>query len=49
MMGLFTGRPGARGWRRMLSEGASKTGADSSLVLEALAQLEALADHAEAV
>jgi tRNA-dihydrouridine synthase A len=26
MLGLFTGRPGARGWRRMLSEGASRGG-----------------------
>ena len=24
MLGLFHGRPGARGWRRQLSEGASK-------------------------
>ena len=27
MLGLFTGRPGARGWRRILSEGASRDGA----------------------
>ena len=27
MLGLFTGRPGARGWRRALSEGASRPGA----------------------
>ncbi|MFN3970528.1 MAG: tRNA dihydrouridine(20/20a) synthase DusA [Gemmobacter sp.] len=26
MLGLFTARPGARGWRRMLSEGASRGG-----------------------
>jgi tRNA-dihydrouridine synthase A len=26
MLGLFTGRPGARGWRRMLSEGAARGG-----------------------
>ena len=26
MLGLFTGRPGARGWRRMLSEGAATGG-----------------------
>jgi tRNA-dihydrouridine synthase A len=26
MLGLFTGRPGARSWRRMLSEGASRGG-----------------------
>lgn len=40
MLGLFTGRPGARIWRRTLSEGAHVTGAGSSLVLEALAQVE---------
>jgi len=26
MLGLFTGRPGARGWRRVLSEGAQTGG-----------------------
>lgn len=26
MLGLFAGRPGARGWRRMLSEGAARGG-----------------------
>ena len=36
MLGLFTGRPGARGWRRMLSEGAVKDGAGPELVLDAL-------------
>ena len=36
MLGLFTGRPGARGWRRILSEGATKPGAGVPLVLEAL-------------
>ncbi len=36
MMGLFTGRPGARRWRRILSEGAHRPGAGSDLVLEAL-------------
>ncbi|QJF51594.1 tRNA dihydrouridine(20/20a) synthase DusA [Roseobacter ponti] len=39
MLGLFTGRPGARAWRRMLSEGAHRPGADSALVREALAQV----------
>jgi tRNA-dihydrouridine synthase A len=43
MMGLFAGRPGARGWRRMLSEGASKRGAGPDLVLAALANVEELA------
>ncbi len=36
MMGLFTGRPGARLWRRMLSEQAHLPDANSALVLEAL-------------
>ncbi|MGH1465840.1 MAG: tRNA dihydrouridine(20/20a) synthase DusA [Cognatishimia sp.] len=48
MLGLFTGRPGARGWRRMLSEGASKRGAGPELVQEALAHLARSAtDYAE--
>lgn len=37
MLGLFTGRPGARAWRRVLSEGATKPGAGTALVLDALA------------
>ena len=49
MLGLFAGRPGARGWRRTLSEGASKPGAGPELVLGALDQLEALAARQEAV
>lgn len=36
MLGLFTGRPGARAWRRILSEGASRPGAGLALVNEAL-------------
>ncbi|MEM6825385.1 MAG: tRNA dihydrouridine(20/20a) synthase DusA [Pseudomonadota bacterium] len=36
MLGLFAGRPGARAWRRMLSEDASRPGADGRVVLEAL-------------
>ena len=39
MMGLFQGRPGARAWRRTLSEGASKDGAGVPLLLEALAHV----------
>jgi tRNA-dihydrouridine synthase A len=39
MLGLFTGRPGARGWRRVLSEGASRDGAGLGLLDEALAQV----------
>jgi tRNA-dihydrouridine synthase A len=37
MLGLFTGRPGARRWRRMLSEGAHLPGAGPELVRAALA------------
>ncbi|ETA53555.2 tRNA dihydrouridine(20/20a) synthase DusA [Ponticoccus alexandrii] len=36
MMGLFAGRPGARRWRQILSEGASRPGAGNALVEEAL-------------
>ncbi len=36
MLGLFAGRPGARAWRRVLSEGASKPGAGPELVAAAL-------------
>ncbi|MDX2483741.1 MAG: tRNA dihydrouridine(20/20a) synthase DusA [Pseudodonghicola sp.] len=41
MMGLFAGRPGARGWRRVLSEGGTRPGAGPELVLEALARIDA--------
>ncbi|WP_138933326.1 tRNA dihydrouridine(20/20a) synthase DusA [Roseovarius arcticus] len=40
MMGLFAGQPGARAWRRMLSEGAHLPGAGPELIEAALAQLE---------
>ena len=36
MLGLFHGRPGARGWRRVLSEGASRPGAGPELLMAAL-------------
>jgi len=39
MLGAFAGRPGARAWRRMLSEGATKPGAGPELVEAALAQV----------
>ena len=39
MLGLFAGRPGARAWRRHLSEGATRPGAGVALVQEALAQV----------
>ncbi|UWR21355.1 tRNA dihydrouridine(20/20a) synthase DusA [Sulfitobacter sp. S190] len=52
MLGLFAGQPGARVWRRTLSEGAHKAGADSTLVRTALALVQdqtALAQAARAV
>lgn len=36
MLGLFAGRPGARQWRRTLSEGAHRDGAGPELVEAAL-------------
>ncbi|WP_050932035.1 tRNA dihydrouridine(20/20a) synthase DusA [Aestuariivita boseongensis] len=44
MLGLFAGRPGARGWRRMLSEGAAKAGAGPELVEAALTQIPSVAE-----
>lgn len=40
ILGLFHGIPGARAWRRILSEKAPKKGADESVVLEALKQVD---------
>lgn len=48
MLGLFAGRPGARGWRRVLSEGAHRPGAGPELVERALDQLDPVADVAQA-
>ncbi|MEO1536183.1 MAG: tRNA dihydrouridine(20/20a) synthase DusA [Pseudomonadota bacterium] len=39
MLGLFSGRPGARGWRRVLSEGATRDGAGVALLRKALAEV----------
>ena len=39
MLGLFHGQPGARSWRRILSEGANRPGAGLDLLDEALAAL----------
>jgi len=39
MLGLFHGRPGARGWRRVLSEGATRPGAGLGLFDLALAEV----------
>ncbi|KIC51323.1 tRNA dihydrouridine(20/20a) synthase DusA [Tateyamaria sp. ANG-S1] len=49
MLGLFAGRPGARGWRRVLSEGATRDGAGPEVVDAALAHVTALAPDAKAV
>lgn len=43
MLGLFTGKPGARGWRRVLSENASRNGAGLDVIDRALAELQASA------
>jgi tRNA-dihydrouridine synthase A len=39
MLGLFTGRPGARAWRRHLSEHATRDGAGPEVVEQALARV----------
>ena len=39
MLGLFSGQPGARAWRRHLSENAYLPGADACVLLEALAKM----------
>jgi len=39
MLGLFAGRPGARGWRRALSEGAHRPDAGPALVEQALTHI----------
>lgn len=49
MLGLFAGRPGARAWRRTLSEGAVLPNAGPELVEAALAHVTALAPEAKAV
>ncbi len=46
MLGAFQGRPGARAWRRMLSEGASREGAGPELVEAALARIAPEPAHA---
>ena len=43
MLGLFAGRPGARRWRRILSENAHREGAGTEVVLEALEAVRAKA------
>jgi tRNA-dihydrouridine synthase A len=43
MLGLFAGRPGARGWRRVLSEGGARPGAGVDLIDRAMAEVQAAA------
>jgi tRNA-dihydrouridine synthase A len=43
MLGLFTGKPGARGWRRVLSERSSGDGSGLDVLDAALAELQAKA------
>ena len=43
MLGLFAGRPGARAWRRALSEGATRPGAGPQFVETALEEVSAFA------
>ncbi len=43
MLGAFAGRPGARNWRRLLSENAHKPGAGAALVERALGEIDRLA------
>ncbi|WP_170414551.1 tRNA dihydrouridine(20/20a) synthase DusA [Ruegeria atlantica] len=44
MLGLFAGRPGARAWRRALSEGAVHDGAGPAVMLQALDSIAPLAE-----
>ena len=44
MLGLYHGRPGARGWRRFLSERACRNGAAPELLIESLAAVRAAAE-----
>lgn len=44
MLGLFAGRPGARRWRQILSEGATRPGAGPELVERALAEVSPVMD-----
>ncbi|MGU3398691.1 tRNA dihydrouridine(20/20a) synthase DusA [Brucellaceae bacterium D45D] len=46
MVGLFSGQPGARRWRQILSTDATKPGADSAVLREAYAGVMAACDEA---
>lgn len=43
LLGLYTGVPGARRWRRFISEQASKTGADPQVLIDSLSIFDAAA------
>ena len=45
MLGLYAGEPGARHWRRTLSEGMAATDASAALLLNALAQRAAASEE----
>ena len=47
MLGLFAGRPGARGWRRHLSQAAVQPGAGGRVIADALAHVTGVPDAAE--
>ncbi len=47
MLGLFAGRPGARGWRRHLSQAAVQAGADGRVIADALAHVTGVQSAAE--
>ncbi len=49
MLGLFAGRPGARAWRRVLSEGAHRPDAGPELIESALAHVAPLAESRRTV
>ena len=42
LLGLFNGQPGARKWRRVLSEGLARPGAGAELLRDAVAEIEEL-------
>ncbi|NJN46214.1 MAG: tRNA dihydrouridine(20/20a) synthase DusA [Candidatus Competibacteraceae bacterium] len=49
LLGLFQGQPGARAWRRYLSENAHRRGAGSEVVREALRRMQESAQRVVAV
>jgi tRNA-dihydrouridine synthase A len=48
LMGLFNGLPGARTWRRRLSEEAHRPGADAEVIAQALVEISVRSDRAAA-